>query len=136
MIQPTGICETLRCAADEVYGVGFCLDHLAMVAEGAAVTLEALETSELTSIVDAADLGDFLAAKLNRLRIEADKLERMIGVDNLSALWHTLRGQIDTCASTPSAGTAAAPHTGLSHCPVPGPVDSADTLCGQGSPRS
>jgi hypothetical protein len=117
MTDPANVYETMRSAVDEVCGAAFCLDQLTRVAEGDdALTLEDLETSELTRIADAADITKFLWAKLNRLRIEADRLERLAGVIDLGELWQTLRTRIDAFGastgsadtSTESAGVAAA----------------------------
>lgn len=111
----TNVFKTMRDAVDELCCAAFCLDQLARVAEGDdAVTPEELETAELTRIVDTADLGKFILAKLNRVQIEASRLERMAGAIDLGELWRVLRRRIDTCidtrsidASTGSAGTAS-----------------------------
>jgi len=104
----TNVFKTMRDAVDELCCAGFCLDQLARVAEGDdAVTPEELETAELTRIVDTPDLGKFLAAKLNRVQIEADELERMTGAIDLDELWRILRARI-AAASAGSADTATA----------------------------
>lgn len=92
MAEPLDVYETLRCARDEVSAVTFCLMTLTAVAgvEDTA-TAEALETCQLTNL-DATQLGAYLESKFNRLRLEANRLERLVASADFSDLASRLAG--------------------------------------------